>query len=98
MAQKVKPVRGADADSVARTVHELSSSSSSSFLGADTERSTAISTLTGGKQRRVLAQVKVRSRGSTEKARKTRSEKRSSSESGIHREEDQQEGGSNEAI
>ncbi|KYN35260.1 hypothetical protein ALC56_10435 [Trachymyrmex septentrionalis] len=123
MAQKVKPVRGADADSVARTVHspvngdlntrdeerisakkdgELSSSLS---LGADlssltrrrkkerrrTERSTAISvhrwsrTLTGGKQRRVLAQVKVRSRGSAEKARETRSEKRSSSESGIHR-------------
>ncbi|EGI62982.1 hypothetical protein G5I_08665 [Acromyrmex echinatior] len=122
MAQKVKPMRGADADSVARTVHspvngdlntrdeerisakkdgELSSSSS---LGADlssltrrrkkerrrTERSTAISvplvaTLTGGKQRRVLVQVKVRSRGSTEKARKTRSEKRSSFESGIHR-------------
>ncbi|KYN18178.1 hypothetical protein ALC57_09523 [Trachymyrmex cornetzi] len=118
MAQKVKPVRGADADSVARTVHspvngDLNtrdeehisakkdgklSSSSSLYIGADlssltrrkkerrrTERSIAISTLTGGKQRRVLAQVKVRSRGSAEKARKTRSEKRSSSESGIHR-------------
>ncbi|KYM79284.1 hypothetical protein ALC53_10266, partial [Atta colombica] len=33
----------------------------------------------------LVSQVKVRSRGSAEKARKTRSEKRSSSESGIHR-------------